>query len=36
MPDYDRMLWRNQTYDIIAGVLFIIGVFVGVLGLLCR
>jgi hypothetical protein len=36
MPDYNRMLWRNQTYDIIAGVLFIIGVVFGVLGLLCR
>ena len=33
MPDYNRLPWCNQTYEIIAGALFIIGVVVGVVDL---
>ena len=34
MPDYDHLLMRNQTYDVIAAALFVLGVGVGVVGLM--
>ena len=35
-PGFKDIIWRNQTYDLIAGVFFIGGIIVGVFGLMGR